>query len=313
MILVLCANAGIDRTYEVKNFSLGAFHNPDRTRIVPGGKGVNVARDLSVLGDEVMLAGFAGDMARSLITDKLGEENIISDLVPIGEESRECINIVDPESGTQTQVDEISPLVTPTEIDNLQRVWRRRLQHCELAVISGSAPRGVPHHFYHDLVTTAHGVGVPVIVDARDQLLEYVIDARPHVITPNLVELQDLVGETLSVPDGLAAAAGEFVLDGMKIVVCTLGRQGALFATASAGTWMASAPTVAALSPVGSGDALVAGLAHASMARMPIHDRMRWSVAAGAATATAFGATVEDRQAVEELLGEVKLERIDTQ
>ncbi|MFO7945403.1 MAG: hexose kinase [Armatimonadota bacterium] len=308
----MCANAGIDRTYEVKNFSVGKFHNPERFTVVPGGKGVNVARDLSLLGDEVMLMGFAGDMARPLMSEKLGQENVVTDLVPIGEESRVCINIVDPNAGTQTQVDETSPLVTPTEVETLKRAWRRQMKNAELAVISGSAPRGVPHHFYHDLVVTARKAGVPVIVDARDQLLEYVIDAKPHVITPNRAELQDLMQETLTVPDGIAQAGRNLVSEGIKIVVCTLGRRGAIFVT-TAGSWWALAPDVQALSPVGSGDALVAGFAHASIRRQPVPERIRWAIAAGSAAATAFGATLENRELVEELIADIEINRIDAE
>lgn len=308
----MCANAGIDRTYEVKNFSIGQFHNPERFTVVPGGKGVNVARDLSVLGDEVMLMGFAGDMARTLMSEKLGQENVVTDLVPIGEESRVCINIVDPNAGTQTQVDEISPLTTPTEADRLKRAWRRQMKNAELAIISGSAPRGVPHHFYHDLVVTAHHAGVPVMVDARDQLLEYVIDAKPHVITPNRAELQELMQEALTVPEGIVQAGRNLLTEGVKIIACTLGSRGAIFVT-GAGAWWALAPDVESLSPVGCGDALVAGLAHASIRRRPILERIKWAVATGSAAATAFGATLENRELVEELVANIEVNPLDTQ
>jgi len=203
----MCANASIDRTYEVENFATGQYHMPRRFIVVPGGKGVNVARNLAVLGEEVFLTGFAGRLSKVFIGEKLGLENIASDFVPIGEESRVCINIIDRTARSQTQVDEIGPLVTPDEVDRLKRLWRRLLQHCRIAIISGSAPRGVPFHLYENLVIAATKQGVPVILDARDQLLQHAMNAQPQVIKPNLAELETVMGKSLSVPADVVAVS----------------------------------------------------------------------------------------------------------
>ncbi|MFP3904622.1 MAG: AAA family ATPase, partial [Armatimonadota bacterium] len=65
--------------------------------------------------------------------------------------------------------------------------------------------------------------------------------------------------------------------------------------------------------PVGSGDALVAGFAHASIRRKPVQQRSKWAIAAGSAAATAFGATLENRELVEELVARIEINPIDAQ
>ena len=50
MILTVTLNAAIDRTVAVPNFRLGHRHRAVESRTVAGGKGINVARALSLLG-----------------------------------------------------------------------------------------------------------------------------------------------------------------------------------------------------------------------------------------------------------------------
>ncbi len=311
MILVMCANAGIDRTYEVEHFEPGGYHVPKRARADAGGKGVNVARGLQVLGEEVFLVGFGGGMSKDFISRRLAQQEIVSVLVPIGEESRMCINIIDRAAQKQTQLDETSPLVTPAEIDELERQWRRLLEKAELAIISGSAPRGVPFHLYADLIRMAKRKQVPVMLDARDQLLAQAVEAGPAVVKPNLAELEMLMGRELKVPEGVVAAGRELLEEhGARIVIVSLGESGAIFVTPREGIYRVRSPQVEWLSSVGCGDAMVAGFAFASARREPLEERMRWSVAAAATVACSFGAALETGDTVRRLLPEVTIEKL---
>ena len=60
VILTVTLNAAIDRTVAVPNFRLGRRHRAVESRTVPGGKGINVARALSLLGRPVIATGFVG-------------------------------------------------------------------------------------------------------------------------------------------------------------------------------------------------------------------------------------------------------------
>ena len=57
MILTVTLNAAIDRTVAVPNFRLGQRHRAVEARTMAGGKGVNVARALRLLGRPVIAAG----------------------------------------------------------------------------------------------------------------------------------------------------------------------------------------------------------------------------------------------------------------
>ncbi len=311
MILVLCANAGVDRTYEVDNFAVGHYHNPRRQRVVAGGKGINVARALRTLGAKVIVTGFAGGIAAKFIEQEMAKIAAHPAFVPIGEESRVCINIIDRNSRTETRLDELGPLVTPTEVDRLRRRWTRGLERVRLAVISGSAPRGAPYDLYAELVEMCHERGVPVILDARDELLLHAIEAKPTVVKPNVNEVERILGRPVSVPDGVYAIAREWVASGIQEAIITFGGQGAIGVSSDGQAFWAKPPEVEYVSSVGSGDAMAAGIAAAMHAGLGLYEQLKWGTAAGAANAASFGACNFDRKAVQQLAAGVKIVPLD--
>jgi len=307
MIVVLCANAGIDRTYEVENFALGHYHHPRHYRVAAGGKGINVARALRVFGVKAVVTGFVGGLAAQFIQRQLLEAGLQPAFVPIGEESRVCINIIDAHSRSQTQVDEVGPLVTPSEVDSLRRRWPRLLAKATLAIISGSVPRGVPLDLYAELITVAHETGKPVLLDARDDLLRRALPARPDLVKVNIHELERLAGRPLTFPAGVREALKAIVAAGVSTAIVTAGRTGSLGVSAAGQELWAEPPEVPNVGAVGAGDAYLAGVAAAMAAGGGLEDQMRWGTAAGAANAMTLGACLFGREHVQECLSGVKL------
>ncbi len=310
MILTLCCNTAMDRTYRVANFGPGKFHHTSNFTVVAGGKGVNVARVLSTLGHKSTVTGFAGGIVGRFVVAELRRLEIKPAFAEIAEESRLVQNFIDPVAGTETRVDELGPLVSPHELRRLERRWTELLAEAQIAIIAGSTPRGIPDTLYRDLVSAAHQAGVPVIVDAHDELLAQSIAAAPTIITPNLAELQALVGRQLTVPQGVQQGAGELIQQGIELVLTSLGAVGAIAVTPS-GCWLVQAPEVEAVSSVGSGDAMVAGLVAAIVEQVPLPERLKWAVAAGTANAAVFGAGLPDRSSVEDLLSDTVLTPLD--
>jgi fructose-1-phosphate kinase PfkB-like protein len=71
-------------------------------------------------------------------------------------------------------------------------------------------------------------------------------------------------------------------------VIVTLGRDGAVTATPDGG-WWARPPDIQAVSPVGSGDSLLAGVTVALLDGLPFAEALRLGVACGAANTLTIG------------------------
>ena len=306
MILVLSCNAAMVRTYEVNDFDAGQFHHASRFDVGAGAKGINVARVLRNLGHEVLVSGFVGGVIGQFIESDLHRAGIKSDFVQIAEESRLCQTFVDRSRGTETRLDELGPVVTPDEVAELESLWAALLARGEIAAISGNPAQGVPVDLYGRLTEVAHEAGVPLVLDAHDEPLREAVAAAPEMIKPNLNELEWLRGRKLSVPEEVVQASRELLARGTKLVLTSLGPEGAL-AVSPEGDWWIRPPQIEVVNTVGSGDAMVAGLVSATVNGLDIQQRLRWAVAAGTANAATFGIGRCTHAQIERLVAQTEL------
>ena len=112
MILTVTLNAAVDRTVAVPNFRLVQRHRAVESQTMAGGKGVNIARALKLLGRPVIATGLAGGATGTRVLERLAEESILNDFTRIGGESRTNLSVVDPTTGEQTEINERGPRVT---------------------------------------------------------------------------------------------------------------------------------------------------------------------------------------------------------
>ena len=310
MILILCANAGVDRTYEVPEFSAGHYHRPDRVLVSAGGKGINVARVLTALRQPVTVAGFAGGRSGSFVAADLRGQGIHARLTQIREESRTTLTIVDPKNKRVTRLDEWGPLVSPAEIEALRQQWKGALEGTDFAIISGNPPRGVPRDLYAHLIHYAVREKIPNALDAHEEHLQEGLAGHPYMITPNLRELSWLAKRPLDVPEGVVGFSRQLLAQGVRVVMTTLGNQGAIVVAHDAEPLLVTAPEIETVSTVGAGDAALAGFVAARAEGRSPADRARWAMAAGAANCANVTAGTCTREQIEALVPQVTVESL---
>jgi tagatose 6-phosphate kinase len=289
MILTVTLNTAVDKTYTVENFTIDRVHRPSAWRIVPGGKGINVARVFRELGGEAVATGYVGGHSGDFIIDGLRNEGLTSDFVHTSGESRLCIAVLDPVSKTQTELNEVGPEISRDEIERLKLKYESLVPGMQYAVLCGSIPPGVPESIYRELIEIARHHDVPCVLDASGEALVQGLEAVPYMTKPNLQELSAVFGRQLGTVEEAAEAAVELNHRGIEIVVVTFGRDGALAAT-SDGVWRAKPPEIPFISAVGSGDSLAAAFIYALTKREPVSEALRLGIGAGAANAMTYGA-----------------------
>src|ERR671938_729000 len=148
MIITATLNAAIDKTLAVPNVRLGRRHRSTEQRTMAGGKGVNIARALKLLGQPVIATGFAGGPTGTRIVEQLTEEAILSDFVRIREESRTNTAVVDPTTGDQTEINERGPAVSEQEAELFVDKLLYLAKGASICVFAGSLPRQVDTEIY---------------------------------------------------------------------------------------------------------------------------------------------------------------------
>lgn len=289
VILTVTPNASIDKTYVVEGFGVDRMHRPTECTTTPGGKGINVLRVFRELGGDGLATGFVGGRVGDTIEEGLIAEGLPHDLVRVGEESRLCIKIVDPNSGTQTEINEIGPSITVHEIADLMNKIDRNLAGMEYIVLSGNVPPGVPLSFYGDVIALAKSKGVKTVLDASEDQLREAIKAGPYIVKPNVHELSQLADHELMTLEEITGAAKSLKQYGVSIAAVTMGRSGAIV-TDGVRAWQATPPEIQFASAVGSGDSFIAAFLHEISCGGSLPDALVLGTAAGAANATTYGA-----------------------
>ena len=317
MILTVTLNTAIDKTLSVPNFRLGRRHRTVEQTTMPGGKGVNVARVLKALGSPVIATGFAGGATGTRIVDQLTQMSVLSDFVRLGEESRTNTAVIDPTTGEQTEINERGPKVSPQEVELFVDKLLYLAKGASMCVFAGSLPREVDVDIYASLIRELRRLGVTTVVDTDGDPLRRAVRAEPDVISPNVLEAEELVGHEFNDDEDRIIAVRE---------MCEQGAGEALM-TMPDGCFAQMRPaepggeprvyrvrlTSGSIEPratVGSGDAFLAGVVASRYAARGVEESLAFGVACGAESTRHLGAGLVDPDRVERLVADIEVERL---
>jgi 1-phosphofructokinase family hexose kinase len=316
MIVTVTLNTAIDKTLSVPNFRLGRRHRTVEQTTMPGGKGVNVARVLKALGAPVIATGLAGGPTGTRIVEQLTQLNVLSDFVRIREESRTNTAVIDPTTGEQTEINERGPRVDPRELELFADKLLYLAKGASLCVFSGSLPRDVDVDIYAQLIRELKRQEVTTIVDTDGDPLRRAVRAEPDVISPNVLEAEELVGHEFNDDEDRTYAVGEMCELGAREAIMTMpdGCFARMLVEEGGGEMClyrvkVRPGAVEPRSSVGSGDAFLAGFVSARYQKKPVEEALAFGVACGAESTQHLGAGLVDPERVGRLLADVEVER----
>jgi 1-phosphofructokinase family hexose kinase len=287
MILCVAASPSVDKLFEVERLSPGEIHRPLDFLQVPGGKGLNVARAVSVLGERVIATGLLAGHVGAWIEESLRGEGVEGRFAWTAGETRSSLSVADRVTGGLTEFYEAGSAITAEEWSGLATVVTELLPKASWLSLSGSLPSGAPDAGYAALVQAAHAAGVPAAVDARGEPLARAVDASPELVKINVAEAGELLGRNVEGVEAARAAALEIRRraggQGHAAVV-TMGAEGVVLIDPDGESWRGRLH-VHGRYPVGSGDAFLAGLLTSRFRAGSWRDAV--GLALGAATANA--------------------------
>ena len=293
MILCIGTTPTVQRTMFFDRVVPDEVNRAARVYEYASGKGVNVARVLRAVGEAALAAGFAGGARGEFLRAELTREAIAHEFVTIERPSRLCTTVIDRGGGTVTELVEESPAATPAEWGQFIHLVEESLPDVDVAVFSGTLAGGAPA----DFIARWIGRGPRVVVDAQGEPLRLAIERGGCVVKVNRQELGQTLGIDLA--DGAAvvgAVRRATPRDGWMIV--TMGRDGLIGSDGSA-VWRARGPTIDAVNPIGSGDAVAAGVAAGIVRGLGFDRVLRLGAACGMANALTM------------LAGEVRIEDVN--
>jgi 1-phosphofructokinase family hexose kinase len=261
MIVTFTPNPALDRTLIVPGFRHGDVTRVRERHDAAGGKGLNVTRALHTLHAPCLALAPLGGPTGTMVANLAAAEGLALQTIPIGGETRTCLSITDPAAPDQLVINEPGPTISAAEWHTIQTAVQHACTTAEWLTISGSLPPGVSPADLRALIN-AVPQRCAVAVDTSGAPLSACLDAPIALLKINRDELAQALATTFTTEATVISAARSIIARGPRAVVVTLGAAGALAVSATA-AWHISAPTIIAVSPVGSGDCTLAGLVDA--------------------------------------------------
>lgn len=264
-ILTITLNPALDLNVELAQLQPGAVNRATRTRLVPAGKGINVARVLARLGHSVTVSGLLGEDNAGVFEQLFNDEALEDRFVRVPGQTRSNIKL----ANASGQVTEINGPGFEVPADARRRLEFRLaplLEDCDAMVIAGSLPSGLAAEAVAGLVRLGRSAGRAVWLDASGDALTQGLDAAPFGVKPNLEELSDWIGQPLEDAGTITDAVRHLHSRGVQQAVVSRGAAGVLWYS-PAGACSAIPPAVSVANTVCAGDTLLAGMVHGLLTR----------------------------------------------
>ena len=281
---VLCLNPAIDKIYEIDGFTAGEDYPGQRPGIQIGGKGVNVARVLSQLGENVRLYAFLGESGADDFRREM-QNRCACSFITVPGACRTTVNIIDRRNARETVITEAGPAVSDQHIMQLLALLETYVEKGDIVCCCGSVIAGAPADIYARTARICEAKGAKCVLDCNAKALPASIQNARYVLgKPNERELCALLGrERTQEPEKIVQMARE-LMPPYDALLVSMGAQGGMWIDAS-GAYLARVPRRTVISTVGSGDAALAGAVSALAQGKNAQDALRTAMACGVANA----------------------------
>ncbi len=307
MIYTVSLNPSLDRTLCVPRLRLGELNRAQVLRQDLAGKGMNVSRALQALGIDSAIVGFVGGAVGRKLRQGLIEAGFAVYLIEVVEESRQNITLLDRSTGEYTKINEPGAGVNAGHLEAMRALVGDLTRPGDIWTFCGSLPPGAPADIYAQLIRLVRARGGKAFLDSSGAALEAGLAARPFGLKPNDEEASALLGMPLAAEPACRKAVALLRARGVELAALTRGARGLVLGM-NGRTVVAHPPPVDARSPIGAGDATLAGLVWAVADGCGAIEAARRAVACGAAAAMQEGTAVGDRALVESLLPRVLID-----
>ena len=282
-IVTLMLNPSVDLMLEFDEF-IKTKTNRVKNRIEHmGGKGLNVSFVAKSFGLDVCAAGFIGNDKKDMLFDVLDKAGIENAFVCVDGETRTNIKILDKAEGSVTEANGQGFEVTEENLAELEKVLDKALDGAEILVLTGSLPKGVDADIYAKMTEKANAKGIKTVLDASGKALELAASKKPYAVKPNIDELSELVGKTLTDDKEVADAIDKLLASGINLVVVSKGADGAIFGDKEKKI-SAKAFEIDFKSAVGAGDSMVAAICYSIANGIETEKAAKLGISAGCMT-----------------------------
>lgn len=308
MVTTITLNPMLDKTVRVDRLVRGAIHRSPEMKMVAGGKGINVSRQLNLLGVETMATGFLGGEIGAIILRLLKSETIEHDFVATAVMTREGVTMLESD-GVWTAVFEPALAVDAESVHKLSRKIEFLATKSTWLVCAGSSPGNEADDVFYEAIISAHRHGISSVLDSYGYAFELGLKAQPTMVKPTKHEFETTFGQSLQTDTDYVQAIKFLLKCGARYCVISDGAN-PFYAGIGEHYWKVVPPPVKTVNATGSGDTMVAGILYGFHQGWKFERCLAFGAAAGAANASTWEVASSSREEIASLEPDVALQRL---
>lgn len=308
MILIITLNPLLERRLSYNNVRYGSVNRNPSLEIKPGGKGINLSRQLKHLGLSSYNLIFTGGNDGKVYRDILRREGFEFSSVQTESETRFASIIVEQEVVRITSFFSNDPVIAEKECDEFISRIDKMIKNCEIVVFSGSSPKGA-EKIIPAAIEIANKYDKVSVCDTYGLPLAESINNSPTIIHNNFDEIKMSLGLKLTEESQIISHLQSLYSTGIKRQYLTDGEK-PFFAANFDYFYKVHPPQVKTIDSTGSGDSFVAGIIYGWHNNLVFEDSLRFAAALGAINAASFNVSNVNPDEARALCESVQLENV---
>ncbi|MHA1283214.1 MAG: 1-phosphofructokinase family hexose kinase [Promethearchaeota archaeon] len=327
-VIAVLLNPTVDIIYFIDNFYVGGTFKVKKQEIYPVGKAISFSlaiRNLTKECNFLKVLACIGKREISLYSNFLSGKKIPYEIVPINDFTRSNKTIIDKMKNTVTHIREQGFKVTKNEFETFKGKLLELVEIGDICVFSGSLPPNLDKNTYNDLISACKERGAICALDTSSEALINGIKAKPDIIKPNLIELNQILKEQLTnyelqisfkdnkfkeIINKITDKANYLIDLGISTILITMGEKGAIFLSENE-SYYGYVQVKEPIDTVGCGDAFLAGFILNKYYGKDNLECFKWALAAGGANTLITGAGILKEKDARNLYDNLIIKKLD--
>lgn len=307
-IITLTLNPAFDVHCHIENFSLYHEHLAKITDRDASGKGINISRALKACGTESLALMVLGDENGESFAHAIKADGLSFKSVTVPGRIRENIT-VHTNGAPETRISFAGFSADKSLLTQVNALLEGEIDSNTIVTFTGRNPDGLDMADVKYFIRGLEARGARVVIDSRSFTLDDILDVRPWMIKPNEEEISAYLGRPIESFEEVAAAAEELYCKGIANVMISLGSKGAMIVCKN-GRFVATPPSIDAISTIGAGDSSIAGFLAAIAEGEAPEEALRRAVCYGSGACMTEGTRPPKAEDVKRLMHLVTLKEI---
>lgn len=287
MILSVTIHPLLERRLLYNKISLGTHHRNPIEELKPGGKGINVCRQINKFGIRSLAYTFLGGNNGKVIKHLLSEEKIDFTFIQTKNETRYSVITIDETNRSATTFFGPDYIILPGEADEFKIKLEKMIRNCEIAVFSGSSPCKETNSIFPFGIEIANKYDKISVCDTYGIHLKDCIDQSPTILHNNISEIKNSLNISLNDEKEKLSFLDFLYSKGVKQSFITNGKED-IYASNFDYHYRIENTKIEEVDPTGSGDAFVAGLVYGLNKDKTFDEYVKLASALGALNASTF-------------------------